>query len=114
MQERDKEREIQLAREELESEEREKQRAHELKLREIESNEKAELQEVQSEKESNSDTSCEASSGETRKFGCYTQKLNDSQDAYVYFTAFENFARIEGWEKSTWVRRIAQCMLDAR
>ena len=96
---------IELERERIQIERDREARAHELKLRELE------LQKAQNERADKNDNSSVTSENGTAKFDRYTQKLNDGQDADAYFIAFENYATREGWEKSTWVRRISQCLL---
>ena len=57
-----------------------------------------------------SETGSTPTSNDNGKFERYKVKLHDKVDADAYFTAFESYAKKEGWEKQSWVRRIAQCL----
>lgn len=50
------------------------------------------------------------SNQEEKKIDRYQQKLTNQKDPEEYFIAFENYARREGWNKETWVRRVSQCI----
>lgn len=93
----EQEREDRLKREELDRLDRQQAREHEIKLQTIKASSEC----------SSSNNGDELS----RKIERYSQKLNDGQDADAFFTAFEKYAQREMWERETWVRRIAQCLL---
>ena len=102
-----REEKIRIELEKIQNERERDAREHEFKLRQLD----LEVQKAQTENAEKNDSSSVTSENGSAKFDRYTQKLNDGQDADAYFIAFENYATREGWEKSTWVRRISQCLL---
>ena len=52
----------------------------------------------------------QSSKPEDRKIERYHSKLTNQKDPEEFFTAFEHYARREGWDETTWVRRLSQCI----
>ena len=80
----------------------------EIELERLKFEREYEIEKLKVEANSERGSASDNFSGEGRKFERYNQKLTNQKDPEEYFTAFEHFARREGWEKQTWVRRISQ------
>ena len=100
---------MQFRREERDRERREEREDRE-RREEREDREKREEREFELEKLRVEASAQQGSQKEERRIDRYQQKLTNQKDADQYFIAFEHFAKREGWEKSTWVRRVSQCM----